>query len=206
MGDSILFWVTYGLLWVLTIFLAFVVMMLLREHIEVLQASREGRSLLHGPPEGTKAPLLPEESELERGEAFVARSVRPRPRVVIFMGVHCNACWEHRALVSAFAEDHAQRVEVAIACVGHPDEVREFAAEIWTGVRVLPDPDGDIARNWRVFMTPFAVALDAEERVAGRLATPNLDNLTMLLSRIAPSEPASEAAGTVEDRPQIHAG
>jgi hypothetical protein len=205
MEGSVLFWVTYGVLWLLTAFLAFVVMMLLREHIDVLQASREGRSLLHGPPEQGKAPLLPKGSELERGEAFIARDGQPKPRLVIFMGVHCAACWEHRALVSAFAEDHAQRVEVAIACVGDADEVREFVAEIWTGVRVYADPDGRIAGSWRVFVTPFAVALDIEERVAGKLATPNLDNLTMLLARIESAEPAQEDAVAVEGRRQTYA-
>ncbi|WP_420442396.1 hypothetical protein [Candidatus Palauibacter sp.] len=125
--------------------------------------------------------------------------------MVIFMGVHCTACWEHRALVSAFAENHAQRVDVAIACVGGVDEVREFVAEIFTGVRVYADPDGHIARSWRVFVTPFAVGLDIEERVAGKLATPNLDNLTMLLARIASAEPADEEASAVEGRQQIHA-
>ena len=103
-------------------------------------------------------------------------------------------------MVNAFARNQARRVEVAITCVGDADEVREFVADVWAGVRVYPDPGGDIARSWRVFMTPFAVALDTEERVAGKLATPSFDNLTMLLSRIAPTEPAAEGAGTVSDR------
>lgn len=178
-SEGTVFWVTYTLLWLLVAILAFAVMMLLREHVRTLRSLREGRSLLGGPPEGARAPDLPEEARV-RG-----RNVRAElPRIVVFLGVRCQACWGHRPAVSAFAEDRADLVEVEVSCVGSRTEVVEFVEEMWNGVRVYADPEGRISGAWRVFMTPFVVAVDEEGRVSRKLATPNFDDLVMLLGEM----------------------
>ncbi len=84
----------------------------------------------------------------------------------------------------AFAEDRADFVEVEVSCVGGRAEVIEFVEEMWSGVRVYADPEGRISGAWRVFMTPFVVAVDEEGRVSRKLATPNFDDLVMLLGEM----------------------
>ncbi len=177
--DGGVFRVTYVVLWLLVATLAFAVMMLLREHVRTLRSLREGRSLLGGPPEGARAPDMPEEARV-RG----AEDGGELPRIVVFLGVRCQACWGHRAAVSAFAEDRADVVGVEVSCVGSRDEVVEFVDEMWSGVRVYADPEGRISGAWRVFMTPFVVAVDEEGRVSRKLATPNFDDLVMLLGEM----------------------
>lgn len=181
-----MFLVTYVLLWFLVATLAFAVMMLLREHVRTLRSLREGRSLLGGPPEGARAPDLPEGARV-RGP----QGGGELPRIVVFLGVRCQACWGYRAAVSAFAEDRANRVEVEVSCVGSPEEVVEFVDEMWVGVPVYADPEGRISGAWRVFMTPFVVAVDEEGRVSRKLATPNFDDLVMLLGEMRNGHPGA---------------
>ena len=58
--------------------------------------------------------------------------------------------------------------------------VREFAVPLGRNVSVVADPTGDVSASWRVFMTPFAVAVDREGIVHGKVANPVYDNLTLL--------------------------
>ena len=178
------FWIGYVFLWLLTVTLAFVTMMLLREHVGVLRSLRDGRSRLGGPPDGDKAPRLPAEAELRREKTTSTSIERAGLRIVVFMGVHCKACWEYRGPISAFAQDRAEFVEVVLSCVGNRDEVASVTDGIVDNVRVFADPRGRTARRWRVFMTPFAVAIGGDGRVQEKLATPTFDNLVMLLARM----------------------
>lgn len=47
-----LLWISYGILWVVVLVLGAGMIVMLREHADLLLGSSEGRSRLHGPPEG----------------------------------------------------------------------------------------------------------------------------------------------------------
>ena len=171
-----LFWVSYGALWLLAIVVAFALLIMLREHADVMVATTEGRSRLHGPAEGIVAPTLPSR-HLAGGDVDVGR-----PMIVVFLSVTCQPCWERRTLISSFATDEGARINTVACCSGSADAVGEFASGLGDAVTVLLDEDGMTAVRWRVFMTPFAVGLDYEGRVIGKLGNPGYDNL-LLLSR-----------------------
>lgn len=172
-----LFWTSYGILWVAVLVLGAGMIVMLREHADLLLGSREGRSRLHGPPDGTTVPRL------EGEEVRIAATATERPRVVLFMAVTCDPCWRRRDQVSHFAADQADAVETVVCCSGPVERVREFAGELGPEVSVIADPAGDTSALWRVYMTPFAVGVDRYGIVRGKIANPAYDNLT-LLSRL----------------------
>lgn len=182
-----LFWTSYAILWVAVLVLGAGMIVMLREHADLLLGSREGRSRLHGPPEGTTVPRL--EGEDVRGAA----TAPGRPRVVLFMAVTCDPCWRRIPQVSRFAADQAQVVETVVCCSGPAERVREFAGELGPEVSVIADPAGNASASWRVYMTPFAVGVDGNGVVRGKVANPAYDNLT-LLSRVVAGESGNEPA------------
>ena len=103
-----LFWTSYGILWVVVVILGAGMIVMLREHADLLLGSREGRSRLHGPPDGTTVPPL------EGEEVRLAATTPGRPRVVLFMAVTCEPCWRRRAQISHFAADQAEAVETVV--------------------------------------------------------------------------------------------
>ena len=172
-----LLWISYGILWVVVLVLGAGMIVMLREHADLMLGSREGRSRVHGPPEGATAPGL------EGEEVVLAATATERPRVVLFMAVTCDPCWRRIPQVSHFAADQAEAVETLVCCSGPVERVREFAGELGPEVSVIADPAGDAAASWRVYMTPFAVGVDRDGIVRGKVANPAYDNLT-LLSRL----------------------
>lgn len=182
-----LFWTSYGILWVVVLVLGGGMIVMLREHADLLLGSREGRSRLHGPLEGTTVPRL------EGEKVRLAATATERPRVVLFMAVTCDPCWRRRDQVSHFAADQAEAVETVVCCSGPVERVREFAGELGPEVSVIADPSGDTSASWRVYMTPFAVGVDRDGVVRGKVANPAYDNLT-LLSRLLVAGAAEEPA------------
>lgn len=172
-----LFWVSYGVLWVVVLVLGAGMIVMLREHADLLFSSREGRSRLHGPPEGATVPRLAGE------EVRLAATTPGRPRVILFMAVTCDPCWRRRPQISHFAADQAEAMETLVCCFGPVERVREFAGELGSEVSVIADPTGDASASWRVFLTPFAIGVDRDGVVRGKVANPDYDNLT-LLSRL----------------------
>ncbi|MXX77674.1 MAG: hypothetical protein F4Z33_01515 [Gemmatimonadales bacterium] len=184
---SWLFWAGYAALWVVVAVLAAAMVMMLREHADLVLGSREGRSRLHGPPEGTAAP------KLEGDEVRPVEGYAPGPRIVLFMAVTCQPCHQRRPQISYFAADHGDTVDTVVTCSGSVEDVRDFAVELGPEVSVLADPAGDTAAKWRVFMTPFAVGVDGEGIVRGKVANPGYDTL-LLLARLLTVTPDTGSA------------
>ena len=187
-----LFWTSYGILWVVVLVLGAGMMVMLREHADLLLGSREGRSRLHGLPEGATVPRI------EGEEVRLAATTPGRPRVVLFMAVTCDPCWRRRPQISDFAADQAEAVETIVCCSGPVERVREFAGELGPEVSVIADPSGDTSASWRVYMTPFAVGVDSNGVVRGKVANPAYDNLT-LLSRLLVAGAWDDPARVVAD-------
>lgn len=176
-----LFWTSYAALWVTVCILSGAMVVMLREHADIMLGSREGRSRLHGPPEGATVPPLGGE------EIRLAAGAPARPRTIIFMAVACQPCRQRRLEISHFATDHAESVETVVCCSGPVDGVHEFARDLGPDVSVVADPTGDASAEWRVFMTPFAIGVDPSGVVRGKVANPSYDTLT-LLSRLVVRE------------------
>ena len=185
-----LFWTSYGILWLVVLILGAGMIVMLREHADLLLGSREGRSRLHGPSEGTTVPRL------EGEEVRLAATAPGCPRVVLFMAVTCEPCWRRRDQISHFAADQSEAVETVVCCSGAVERVREFAGELGAEVSVIAAPTGDASASWRVFMTPFAIGVDRYGVVRGKVANPAYDNLT-LLSRLLVSGAGDERAQAV---------
>ena len=184
-----LFWTSYGILWLVVLVLGAGMVVMLREHADVVLGSREGRSRLHGPPEGSVVP------ELGGERVRAAAAQQGRPKVIIFMAVTCQPCRRRRSHVTHFAADQAESVETVVCCSGSVEGVLEFAEELGPEVAVVADPTGDASAAWRVFMTPFAVGVDRRGIVRGKVANPAYDNLT-LLSRVLVAESGDVPAPT----------
>lgn len=173
-----LFWTSYGALWLLTIIMGIAMLIMLREHADVMLGSAEGRSRLHGPPEGTVAPRRPVETVAGPNIDV------DKPSIIIFLSVDCQPCWQRRTLISSFATDEKARINTVVCCAGSADAVREFRSELGDDVTLLLDEDGTTTARWRVFMTPFAVGLDRDDLVVGKLGNPGYDSLLLLARRL----------------------
>ncbi|WP_433346853.1 redoxin family protein [Microtetraspora malaysiensis] len=169
-----LFVISYVVLWVLVVVLAGAVFALYHHFGQMYMTSPEGR-VAHGPEEGSLFPAL-DTKDLD-GEV-VTLPAQDRPFIAVFASTGCTLCGALRSVLRKFAAEHPD-VLVVVICDGHPRAVREWAGDLASAVRVIPDPRGRIAARYEIGLTPFSVAVSHDGRVRSRGIVNGLDGLEL---------------------------
>ena len=186
---SAVFWVSYGVLWLIAITQMILILALARAYSRRLDATLEGRSEKHGPAIGDVAPDL---AGPTLRDPPVSQSL---PKLVIFMDAGCTPCEEARPIVSWFAQRYGHGVQVVVNCGGKIDDVEHFSSALDGPIRVVADIDGANAAAWRVKMSPFAALVDDMGRVRAKRARVALQDLEV------PLKTRSQIPLELEDRP-----
>lgn len=193
---SILFSVSYVLLWMIVILLS-VALFILYSHVgeRFLLKSREGFSL-HGP-ELTKR-IEPHVLSDVSGFRITLGGSSPKPRLVIYVSTNCEPCRDLLNGLPEFVERYGRRVDTVLVCKGEVAEARAFAAGLPTEILVCVDENGDIAKSYHILMTPYALSLDGEGvlRFKG-LPRPDLPTLSHFVMPLLQGEPE-------QSRPRLH--
>lgn len=109
------------------------------------------------------------------------------PAVLVFVAPNCAPCSDLAPTFSIFRDNWPEVVLVPVVSNADDSERYAYAAELDGGARAdLPD----LYREWGVPGTPFAIAVDASNRVRRSGITNTLDQLeTLAAAALAPPAP-----------------
>jgi hypothetical protein len=88
-------------------------------------------------------------------------------QLVLFAKGRCPGCRRDRDLLNGLSL-RPRLLETVIVCGGNRAETNEFAPAVRPPVRVVADPDWEIAVAWQVSTTPFTVLVDRQGQVRAR--------------------------------------
>lgn len=185
---------SYVALWILVILLVIVVLGLVRQlgliHLRLgldshVLTTNEGLELNTAAPEFSG-------TDLTCGRELKLADLKGRPSVLIFASPSCGPC---RALLAHLATFHRKwRRKVNIVLFSQSDS--QIAIDLIHVYRLklstLADPDGVVAKTYRVHATPFAYRLDKNGIVQRRGIVNDLEGLEALLEDVVTPEPLVE--------------
>jgi len=178
---STLFWGTYVVLWLLVVMLFAAVFFLYHHHGRMLLNSREGRAN-QGPAVNQLLPVA-HLHDID-GEAVALGQPQSRSRLIFLASTTCQPCQAARTALSAFTEKYRETIETVLVCAGSEQEVREFAANLPSSVRVVVDSPKKFAAQLRVTSTPFALITDPDGIVRGRGVPVTMEAFEMMSEQI----------------------
>jgi peroxiredoxin len=108
-----------------------------------------------------KAPLFT--GKTLTGEPFALKSLQGQPAVVHFWAVWCPVCGLEQGMIDSLAEDYPV-ITVAMQS-GDVEEVRAYMQNEGVDYPVVNDPQGSIARRYRVKGVPASFILDGNGEV-----------------------------------------
>jgi hypothetical protein len=158
------FGISYGVLWVLVLFQAFVAVYLTRQLVELRRRIEGGQSSLQPLPLGVAAPRF-SATDLHSGRSIQSSEFVGTLRVLLFLSTECNVC---RGLARELA--HAAPTELnglIVYCPGPHSVCQSVLGRLASKVPVLVQDTTDIAGLFRVEGSPVAVLIDEKWRVSG---------------------------------------
>jgi hypothetical protein len=174
-----LFWFSYALLWTLLAVTSVSVYALYHHFGQMYLTSREGRAD-QGPAVGTR---------LRRTEALGLDAVplllpsRGVSALVVFTSTTCPVCEAMRLDLIQVARDQPD-LPVYVFCHGSARAVRDWAGELTGAATVVPDPRLRYAARYEVAVTPFGIAVSADNVVRARGIVNDLDGLRALAGSV----------------------
>ena len=101
------------------------------------------------------------------GAPIVVGRSQLNAQLVVFAKGRCPGCRRDRDVLNNLVEWPPQ-LEAVIVCGGNIEETHEFSAEVKSHVRVVADPQWQIAIAWGVSTTPYAVLLNGDGHIRRR--------------------------------------
>jgi thiol-disulfide isomerase/thioredoxin len=154
---SYLFLLSYALPWLSTVLL-YVAVYLLYAHAGRQLAAREKRPTLAGPSINQRVDVVLETID---GRHINVGPQSGEPHIFVFTKPRCPACDKMRSLLFDVATTWRAR-RVVVVHMGALDEAREFVSEMPSNIQAAADPSGELARLWRIPVTPYLVATAAK--------------------------------------------
>jgi hypothetical protein len=124
------------------------------------------------------------------------------PAVVVFASPTCRLCEFLGPALPALERHYPNVAVVPIVLGDDPSAREEYARSLGHGAR----PDAiDLAKEWDVHGTPFAVGVDAEGRVRGSGVANSLDHLESLAEAVLMPFAAREEHDHAEEEEELRA-
>jgi hypothetical protein len=146
----------YTSLWLLVAVLYLAVFLLYR-HFGQQLAKEDSRLDKYGP--GTQETVSIVLETVDRVERRIGAGSQSG-QIIMFTSPTCGACKAVRATVVGLAERYSD-VEVFVVQHGDPSSARDYIREMPSNVYAVADGRKELAREWRIGMTPFFVGIDA---------------------------------------------
>jgi peroxiredoxin len=159
---SSLFWVSFGLLWLVVLFQGAALIEVVRRLAANPQWPAPDSIGADPLPMGTAAPVF-EAPVVNNGSVLGSESFRGRRTLLAFTSPGCGTCEATFGTTLAAAEN--LNAETVLICNGPRDQCRDFAHRIFPGGVAIWDRDGHIGTSFRVYSTPVSVVLDEQWRV-----------------------------------------
>ena len=100
-----------------------------------------------------------------QGQPWELAALRGRAVLINFWATWCAPCKEEMPTLQTLAELEGERLAVLAVNVREPlPRVRRYVQSAGLTLTVLPDPRGDITRDWGMTVFPSTVLIDASGR------------------------------------------
>jgi thiol-disulfide isomerase/thioredoxin len=190
MSQAFFIYGSLALTWCLLLGLAISVLRIQRGLATVLR-TLEGRAA-EGLPLGSVAPSFEGEAMMvdrsgKRTESRMPMGAYSQPTVVWFMSAGCPPCLAQRRVISQLAAEYQGKANMIVNCVGDSAATAYFAEELLGPVTVFADPKRVTVREWRVFLSPFAVVVDASGVIKRKIATITTEQVQLALDSVMDS-------------------
>lgn len=164
MPGTVLFYISYVMLWVLIVFHTFILLETVRR-IATGQISNSA-SVPLGESDlletGTLAPSF-EALEVTTRQVIRSESFRGESVILAFVAPGCTVCEETAEELIDF--HHRSKIRTVAVCQGTSSACAKLASRSFSDIQVLSDQENVIAKGFRVKRTPVTVLLDGEGRV-----------------------------------------
>jgi hypothetical protein len=154
---------SYVFLWLLVVALAIGVFALYHHFGQMYLTSREGRAR-HGLAEGT---LVKSRWRETVDGARVQIPTPGRLQLMIFTETVCPLRHRLQPDIRNLA-NRDDGIDVAVVCVGEVRDVQRWARDLRGEVTVIPDPGAALSVKYSVGLSPFVIAIGADQRVRAR--------------------------------------
>ena len=159
-----IFGTTYALLWLLALFQALVICVLVRQLADLRRRAEAGLPSENRLPLGSTAPEF-RAIDLQSGRAVHSSAFRGRRTLLCFLSADCHTCQKLAADLSMLPAE--KLAGLAVYCNGTQDECRRSLPSIAATVPTLHMEQMDVATQFGVAAFPVAVMIDEAWRIAG---------------------------------------
>lgn len=180
-------------LWLLTLFLAFLLAGALRQIglLQIRLGSDPGALITRtGLDRGTSAPDF-DLIDVRTDEQVRLSKLARRPRVLAFISTNCSSCIELIPHLNEVIATRRSEFEFLAICRGSMASCLALSQDSGLQARMLHDPGGLTETAYSVSLTPFVFVLDADNRVAIRGVANSWVQLDSLLDQEGSLEPAT---------------
>jgi methylamine dehydrogenase accessory protein MauD len=199
-GLNVLGLVSYLVLWLMVLFLAFLLLGALRAlgvlkwQLEQLQATTPSRLGRDGLRIGKKAPAfsLPDTN----GKEVTLADYGGRKLLLVFTQSGCGPC---KAIVPELNR-LAQRGSHQVLVVNNaaPDKTRAWASEVDARFPVLAQENYAVSKRYQAFATPFAFVIDEKGIITSKGLAGSKQHLNFVLSGAGKKEEPSDGESSTE--------
>jgi hypothetical protein len=166
----------YGALWILSLF---TLLLAVGIYGEVRKLEHRGSSIESKLPVGSRAPTF---AAVDAGSGQIIRSadLKGREYLLLFVSPSCGMC----ARLIAEVRQHGTEFLLVI-CRGSKGQCGVYGQELPADVRLLLDPEGQVADRYGTLSVPTAVAVNAANRIQGYVSPSKYSDLVSLRKRQA---------------------
>jgi peroxiredoxin len=186
-----LFWLSYGVLWLLTLLLLVAVFALLRHSARALVQSREARGK-QGLAPGDMFPTFRLEDYDGQAHELPVRGMAPQ--LIMLAIQNCRMCEKALSGLASVAEEYGGALQTWFV---YPGDSRDFARlrpRLSSNIQVIYDPHKKVMKRLKVPHTPYAVVIDPSGRVVQAAIVNGKEQLEWLLERMVSRSPSTVTA------------
>jgi methylamine dehydrogenase accessory protein MauD len=176
---------SYIVLWLVVLVLAFLLAGSLRQlGLMQLRLGDDPGALITdaGLERGTQAPELIA-ADAETGEPVSLYELPPVPRMLVFASPGCLSCRELIPGLNEVRKTRSGEFDFLVVCRGDIESCRGFGRMNRLEAPMVIDTNGQIEKDYKVTLTPFAYVLDHEGRVVIRGVANDWRQLESLLDQ-----------------------
>jgi methylamine dehydrogenase accessory protein MauD len=176
---------SYIVLWLVVVVLAFLLAGSLRQlGLMQLRLGDDPGALITdaGLERGTQAPELIA-ADAETGEPVSLYELPPVPRMLVFASPGCLSCRELIPGLNEVRKTRSGEFDFLVVCRGDIESCRGFGRMNRLEAPMVIDTNGQIEKDYKVTLTPFAYVLDHEGRVVIRGVANDWRQLESLLDQ-----------------------
>lgn len=179
------FWISYAVLWVITVFIVFLLFIVIRQFGIVYLKTADGVSR-GGLQVGVRIPQV----EFQTLKGTTQRIGMDRAQLVVFTAPHCAPCRLLKPHIAEFASLRSDIQVIVVSVDSSPSEAEDYVRGLPEGVVGIRLPDQKLYQT--IFLgevTPFAYMVNQNGVITGKGLVNDIEQLQGIASTIPQFQP-----------------